>query len=79
MEESINQILQYDSSLNSNIADIIELFDQTTQTKTYSLSKFDSTLVRTIEDAQGIKEKYNSVIYLFFIIKNSCVFLILHF
>ena len=54
MEESINQILQYDSSLNSNIADIIELFDQTTQTKTYSLSKFDSTLVRTIEDAQGI-------------------------
>ena len=67
MEESTNQILQYDSRLNSNIAEIIELFDETSQTKTYSLSKIDSTLVRTIEDAQGIKEKkYNSMIYLFF-------------
>ena len=68
MEESTNQILQYDSRLNSNIAEIIELFDETSQTKTYSLSKIDSTLVRTIEDAQSIKEKYNSVIYLFIII-----------
>ena len=64
MEESTNQILEYDSRLNSKIAEIIELFDETSQTKTYSLSKIDSTLVRTIEDAQGIKEKYNSVIYL---------------
>ena len=54
MEESTNQILEYDSRLNSKIAEIIELFDQTSQTKTYSLSKIDSTLVRTIEDAQGI-------------------------
>ena len=64
MEESTNQILQYDSHLNSNIAEIIELIYQTSQTKTYSLSKIDSTLVRTIEDAQSIKEKCNSVIYL---------------
>ena len=64
MEESTNQILQYDSRLNSNIAYIFEFFDQTSQTKTYSLSKIDSTLVRTIEDAQGIKEKYNSMIFL---------------
>ena len=54
MEESTNQILQYNSRLNSNIAEIIELFDHTSPTKTYSLSKIDSTLVRTIEDAQGI-------------------------
>ena len=54
MEEITNQILQYDSRLNSNIAEIIELFDETSQTKTYSLSKIDSTLVRTIEDAQSI-------------------------
>ena len=79
MEESTNQILQYDSRLNSNIAEIIELFNETSQTKTYSLSKIDSTLVRTIEDAQGIIEKkYNSMIYLFFI-KNSYVFLIFNF
>ena len=65
MEESTNQILEYDSHLNNNIAEIIELFDQTSQTKTYSLSKIDSTLVRTIEDAQRIKEKYNSMIYFF--------------
>ena len=58
MEESTNQILQYDSRLNSNIAvNIIELFDQSSQTKTYSLSKINSTLVRAIEDAQEIKEK----------------------
>ena len=69
MEESTNQILEYDSRLNSKIAEIIELFDETSQTKTYSLSKIDSTLVRTIEDAQGIKEKYNSVIYLLFLLK----------
>ena len=66
MEESTNQILQYDSHLNSNIAEIIELIYQTSQTKTYLLSKIDSTLVRTIEDAQSIKEKYNSVIYLLY-------------
>ena len=80
MEESTNQILQSDSRLNNNIAEIIELFDETSQTKTYSLSKIDSTLVRTIEEAQDIKEKkYNSMIYFLIIIKNSCVFLILHF
>ena len=56
MEESTNQILEYDSRLNSNIEDIIELFDQTSQTKIYSLSKIDSTLVRTIENAQGIHQ-----------------------
>ena len=56
MEESTNQILQYDSRLNSNIAEIIELFDETSQTKTYSLNKIDSTLVITIDDAQGIKK-----------------------
>ena len=65
MEESTNQILKYNSRLNSNIAEIIELFDQTSQTKTYSLSKIDNTLMKTIEDAQGIKEKCNSMIYLF--------------
>ena len=54
MEESTNQILKYNSRLNSNIAEIIELFDQTSQTKTYSLSKIDNTLMKTIEDAQGI-------------------------
>ena len=54
MEESTNLILQCDSLLNSNIAEIIELFNQTSQTKIYSLSKIDSILVRTIEDAQGI-------------------------
>ena len=54
MEESTNQILQSDSRLNNNIAEIIELFDETSQTKTYSLSKIDSTLVRTIEEAQDI-------------------------
>ena len=53
MEESTNQILQYDRRLNSNIAEIIELYDRTSQTKTYSLSKIDSALVRTIEDAQS--------------------------
>ena len=81
MEESTNQILQYDSRLNSNIAEIIELFDETSQTKTYSLSKIDSTLVRTIEDAQGIKEKNTIQWFIYFLIttKNSCVFLILHF
>ena len=78
MEESTNQILQYDSRLNSNIAEIIELFNETSQTKTYSLSKIDCTLVRTIEDAQGIIKKYNSMIYLFFI-KNSYVFFIFKF
>ena len=62
MEESTNQILQYDSRLNSNIAEIIELFNQTSYTKTYSLRKIDSILKRTIEDAQGIKEKNNSFI-----------------
>ena len=80
MEESNYQIRLYDSSLNRKIAEIIELYDQISQTKTYFLSKIDSTLMRTIEDAQGIKEKYNSVIYLFLIIiKNTSVFLILHF
>ena len=69
MEESTNQILQYDSHLNSNIVEIIELIYQTSQTKTYSLSKIDSTLVRTIEDAQSIKEKCNSVIYLLLLLK----------
>ena len=51
MKKINNQILQYDSRLNSNIAEIIELFDQTSQTKTYSLNRIESTLVRTIEDA----------------------------
>ena len=63
MEESTNKILQYDSCLNSKIEEIIELFDQTSKSKTYSLSKFDNTLMRTIEDAQDIKEKYKSMIY----------------
>ena len=74
MEESTNQILEYDSRLNSKIAEIIELFDETSQTKTYSLSKIDSTLVRTIEDAQGIKEKYNSVIYLLLLLLKIFVY-----
>ena len=56
MKKSTNQILQYDSRLNSNIAEIIELFDQTSQTKTYSLNRIESTLERTIEDAHEIKE-----------------------
>ena len=63
MEESTNKILQYDSCLNSKIEEIIELFDQTSKSKTYSLSKIDNTLMRTIEDAQDIKEKYKSMIY----------------
>ena len=63
MEESTNQILEYDSRLNKNISEINELFDQTSQTKTYILSKIDSTLVRTIEDAQGIKKKIQLFIY----------------
>ena len=71
MEESTNKIIQYDSCLNSKIEEIIELFDQTSKSKTYSLSKIDNTLMskidntlmRTIEDAQDIKEKYKSMIY----------------
>ena len=55
MEESTNQIMQYDINLNNNIAEIIELFNQISQTKTYSLSKIDSTLVRAIKNAQDIK------------------------
>ena len=54
MEESTNQIMQYDINLNNNIAEIIELFNQISQTKTYSLSKIDSTLVRAIKNAQDI-------------------------
>ena len=57
MEEIMNQILKYDNNLNNNIAKIIELFDQISQTNIYSLSKIDSALMRTIEDAQDIKEK----------------------
>ena len=54
MEEIMNQILKYDNNLNNNIAKIIELFDQISQTNIYSLSKIDSALMRTIEDAQDI-------------------------
>ena len=54
MEESTSQIMQYDVSLNNNIAEIIELFKQNLQAKTYSLSKINGTLMRTIDDAQGI-------------------------
>ena len=79
MEERTNQILQYDSRLNSNIEEIIELFNETSQTKTYSLSKIDSTLVRTIEDAQGIIEKNTIQWFIYFFIKNSYVFLIFNF
>ena len=78
MEESTNQIMEYDVSLNNNISNIIELFDETSQTKTYSLSKIDSILMRIIEDAQGIKEKYNSMIYIKKLFRFS-VCLILHF
>ena len=54
MEESTSQIMQYDVSLNNNIAEIIELFKQNLQAKTYFLSKINGTLMRTIDDAQGI-------------------------
>ena len=65
MEENTNQIMQYDVSLNNNISEIIKLFNQTSLMKTYSLNKINSTLMRTIEDAQSIKEKYNSMIFIF--------------
>ena len=54
MEESIDQILQCDNNLNNHIAEIIELFNQTSLTKTYSLSKINSAQMRAIEEAQRI-------------------------
>ena len=54
MEESTDQILEYDSDLNSNIKDIIKLFDKESDEKTISLRKIDRTLMETIEDAKGI-------------------------
>ena len=57
MEESIDQILQCDNNLNNHIAEIIELFNQTSLTKTYSLSKINSAQMRAIEEAQRIKGK----------------------
>ena len=80
MKESTNQILESDSDLNSNIEDIIKLFDKISHAKTISIEKIDRTLMETIEDANEIKENNNSMQYLFFIIiKNSSVFLILYF
>ena len=80
MEEFTKQILKYDSRLHSDFQLVNLLFDQNFFKNTFYLSKIDRVLIKTIEDAQGIKEKFYSITnYYLIIIKNFFYFLILYF
>ena len=54
MEESANQIAQYDLSLVDHITEILNLSNQTSQAKANFMSKLDSNITRIMEDAQNI-------------------------
>ena len=58
-EDGVDKILRYDMSLNYYIGETFRLFNQINKMKTYSLSEIDSFLMKVIEDAQNIKQKYN--------------------
>ena len=74
MEEFTKQILKYDSRLSSDFQLIDLLFNQEFYENTYYLNKIDRVLIKTIEDAQGIKEKYYSMANYLVIIKISFYF-----
>ena len=57
MEKITKKILENDVNLSKKVSEIVKLFNQTSKTKTYSLSKLDSTIMKTMEDALSIKEK----------------------
>ena len=57
MKESMNDIIKYDEKLNTRISDITKFFNQASKTNTYPLSKLDNLLMKTMEDAQNIKQK----------------------
>lgn len=54
MEESANQIAQYDLSLVDHITKILNLSNETSQSKANFMSKLDSNITRIMEDAQNI-------------------------
>ena len=66
MEKITKKILENDVNLSKKVSEIVKLFNQTSKTKTYSLSKLDSTLMKTMEDALSIKEKWHKNIILFY-------------
>ena len=55
MEGDTDKIVQYNVSLDNNIAEIAKLLNQTSKMKTYSLSKLENMLIRTMRDALKIK------------------------
>ena len=57
MKESMNDIIKYDEKLNSHISDITKFLNQASKANIYPLSKLDNLLMKTMEDAQNIKQK----------------------
>ena len=61
MEEFTKKILKYESRLHNDFQLVNLHFSQIFFKNTFCLSKIDWTLIKAIEDAQTIKEKYYSI------------------
>lgn len=49
MKQSMTEIDEYDAKLNDNISEFIGFFNQTSEIKTYPLSKLDKILMKSME------------------------------
>ena len=55
MKQSMTEIDEYDAKINDNITEFIGFFNQTSEIKTYPLSKLDKILNKSMEASLNIK------------------------